>query len=134
MRRSSSSVTMLTVWVESRLHAYVGLYLIVKFDGRWLVDGDPNCVTFARYLVEVRHPEDGGPVRFDVGARVHDFLYGPPLRSLASMIIEMEKFIVNGGDEGKSVSPTPTYPNPSVPELSSCPRLTAFDLAARRNA
>ena len=90
------------VWVESRLHAFVAAYLITKFDGRWLVDDDPASPTFSRYLVSVRNPEADDPIRIDVGERVHTFLYSPPLRSLVSMIIDIEKYIATRAEEGES--------------------------------
>jgi hypothetical protein len=83
------------VWVESRLHAFVALYLIVKFDGHWLVDGDPASATFGKYLVSVSSPENDSPVHIDVADRVHNFLHSPPLRSLTSLIIDIETFIVS---------------------------------------
>lgn len=91
------------IWVESRLHAYVAHYLIVKFDGGWLLDPDPESSTYGRYLVSVRHPDADSAVRIDVGDRVHRFLHRPPLRSLVSLVVDMEKLIATG-----TASPEPS--------------------------
>jgi hypothetical protein len=90
------------VWVESRLHAFVALYLMAKFDGHWTVDDDPSSLTFGRYLVSVRNPDAEEPVRIDVGERVHTFLHNPPLRSLVSMVIDIEKSVVTSAGESET--------------------------------
>jgi hypothetical protein len=85
------------VWIESRLHAFVALHLITKFEGQWLIDGDQNSSTFGRYLVSVRHPDAPSAVSVDVGDRVHKFLYRSPPHSLFSMIIDLEKWLADPG-------------------------------------
>ncbi|WP_326609574.1 hypothetical protein OG949_04990 [Streptomyces scopuliridis] len=77
-------------WITSHLLAYVAIYLIKKFEGRWAVDTDRESPTYARYLVELPAPYGGESVRIDVAQEVHTFLHEPMGRSLLQLVIRLE--------------------------------------------
>ncbi|MGW7366511.1 hypothetical protein ACWGI8_24510 [Streptomyces sp. NPDC054841] len=77
-------------WITSHLLAYVAVYLIKKFKGRWIVDTDRESSSYARYLVELPAPRGGDSVRIDVAQEVHDFLHEPMGRSLLQLVIRLE--------------------------------------------
>lgn len=79
------------VWTEWHVLAFVGEYLIHKFDGVWVVDDDPESSTFGRYLVAARSPADGKLTKIDVRDYVHSFLFSPPGRSFIRFIGNVER-------------------------------------------
>jgi hypothetical protein len=74
-------------WLHSCVMAYLGEYLIYKFDGSWMVDTHPGSPTFARYLLAARSPESGELVPVDVGEHGYTFMCEPKGRSLLALVV-----------------------------------------------
>ncbi|GAA0915813.1 hypothetical protein [Nonomuraea longicatena] len=77
-------------WITARLMSYVGVYLIGKFAGKWVVDIDPQSPTYARYLVELPAPNGGPDVRIDVVGEIDAFLHEPEGHSFLMFIVGLE--------------------------------------------
>lgn len=76
--------------VFSVLLAYVSVYLLKKFDGRWVVDSDRSSPSYARYLVALPAGRGEGEVHIDVGEEVNAYLHEPMGRSLLQLVIRLE--------------------------------------------
>lgn len=79
--------------VSSVLLAFVGVYLIKKFNGRWDVESDPDSSSHARYLVCLPDPHGVSEVRIDVGGNVNKFLHEPIGRSFLQFLIRLEGLV-----------------------------------------
>lgn len=73
---------------------YLAEYVIRKFNGEWTVDTDADSPTFARYLVTCHAPDDDLTVSVDIAEHVHAFLRQPAPRSLLTLVITVEREIV----------------------------------------
>ncbi|WP_330358803.1 hypothetical protein [Streptomyces chartreusis] len=76
--------------IFSLLLAYVSVYLIRKFDGRWVVDSERDSPSYARYLVALPAGRGESEVRIDVGEEVNAYLHELTGRSLLQLVIRLE--------------------------------------------
>jgi len=76
--------------VFSLLLAYVSVYFIKKFDGRWVVGSKRDSPSYARYLVALPDGRGEGEVCIDVGEEVNAYLHEPTGRSLLQLVIRLE--------------------------------------------
>ncbi|MGA8115659.1 MAG: hypothetical protein WCA46_18520 [Actinocatenispora sp.] len=77
-------------WITSHLTAYVAVYLMKKYGGKWTVDADSRSGTYGRYVVALTPPAGGTEVLLDVSEEVTDFLREESGRSLLRFIMKLQ--------------------------------------------